>query len=100
MRWPDGVQSALALTFDFDAESLWLANDPSHKRLPGVLSLGKYGAKVGMPKILELLRQEQLRATFFVPGWTAERYPHIVEAIVTDGHEIGHHGYMHENVLC
>ena len=68
MKWPDGVQSALALTFDFDAESLWLANNPRHKDLPGVLSLGKYGAKVGVPKILKLLRQEEIRATFFVPG--------------------------------
>ena len=96
MKWPDGMQSALALTFDFDAESLWLANNPRHKELPGILSLGKYGAKVGVPKILELLRQEDIRATFFVPGWTAEQYPHLVEAILTDGHEIGHHGYTHD----
>jgi peptidoglycan/xylan/chitin deacetylase (PgdA/CDA1 family) len=30
-----------------------------------------------------------------VPGWTAESYPHVVEAILHDGHEIGHHGYLH-----
>ncbi|MEM7802792.1 MAG: polysaccharide deacetylase [Chloroflexota bacterium] len=96
MQWPKPFQAALSLSFDFDAESLWLANGPRHHELPGVLSLGKYGAKVGMPKILELLKAERLTATFFVPGWTAEQYPHLVEAILADGHELGHHGYTHD----
>ncbi len=95
ISWPNGAQSALTLTFDFDAESLWLANDPRHRDLPTVLSLGKYGAKVGVPKILELLRQEEIRVTFFVPGWVAETYPRRVEEILYDGHEVAHHGYTH-----
>lgn len=95
MKWPNSKQCTLSLTFDFDAESLWLANDPRHHELPGVLSYGKYGAKVGVPKILDLLAQESLTGTFFVPGWTAEKYPHIVETILAGGHEIGHHGYTH-----
>ncbi len=95
MIWPKNNKCAVALTFDFDAESLWLANNPHHKDLPAVLSLGKYGAKVGVPKILELLRQEELKATFFVPGWTAEQYPAHVEAILAGGHEVAHHGYTH-----
>ncbi len=96
MKWPDGKQSALCLSFDFDAESLWLANNPRHKDLPSVLALGKYGAKVGMPKILELLAEEEVTATFFIPGWTVEQYPHIVEQVVLAGHEVGHHGYTHD----
>ncbi len=96
MNYPNQNKCALSLTFDFDAESLWLANNPRHHEFPGVLALGKYGAKVGVPKILELLRQEKLTATFFIPGWTAEQYPHIVAKILEDGHEIGHHGYTHD----
>ena len=96
MKWPNNIQSSLTLSFDFDAESLWLANNPRHHELPGVLALGKYGAKVGVPKILELLKQEELSATFFVPGWTAEQYPHLVEAMLKGGHEVGHHGYTHD----
>lgn len=96
MKWPNNIKSAITLTFDFDAESLWLANNPRHHELLSVLSLGKYGARVGVPKILELLRQEELKATFFVPGWTAEKYPGHVEMILKDGHEIGHHGYTHD----
>lgn len=93
--WPNKAQCTLALTFDFDAESLWLANNPRHIDLPAVLSLGTYGAKVGVPKILELLKDEEIRGTFFVPGWVAEKYPNHVEAILADGHEVAHHGYTH-----
>ena len=93
--WPNNAQCAVALTFDFDAESLWLANNPRHHELPAVLSLGHYGARVGVPKILELLAEEEIIATFFVPGWTAEKYPHHVAMIQKAGHEIAHHGYTH-----
>ncbi len=95
MKYPANMNSALCLTFDFDAESIWLANNPRHAEMPGVLSYGRYGARVGVPKILELLSQEELAATFFVPGTVAEQYPHLVEAITADGHEIAHHGYTH-----
>ena len=94
--WPGGARCAVALTFDFDAESLWLANDPRHKDWPSTLSLGRYGAKVGVPKILELLRDEGLTATFFIPGWTVENHTGRVEEILAAGHEIGHHGYSHD----
>ena len=54
-----------------------------------------YGPLVGVPRILGLLRDYSLPATFFVPGWTADRYPRAVEAILADGHEVGHHSYAH-----
>jgi peptidoglycan-N-acetylglucosamine deacetylase len=94
--WPNGAQCAVMFTFDFDAETLWISRDPSNWKRPGTLSQGTYGAKVGVPKILELLRHYGLKATFFVPGWTAEKYTSRIEAILGDGHEIGHHGYLHE----
>jgi peptidoglycan/xylan/chitin deacetylase (PgdA/CDA1 family) len=94
--WPNGARCAVMLTFDFDAETLWISRDPENARRPGVLSQGAYGGKVGIPKILELLREEELRGTFFVPGWTAEKYLDRMEAIVKGGHEVGHHGYLHE----
>lgn len=96
MKWMNGAKSVVLLTFDFDAETLWLSRDASNWDRPGTLSQGGYGAKVGIPKILELLRNEELPATFFVPGWTAEFHTERTEMIVKDGHEIGHHGYLHE----
>jgi peptidoglycan-N-acetylglucosamine deacetylase len=93
--WPEGIASAVAFTFDFDAEEVWLADDPANAGRRGVLSQGTYGAKVGVPLILDILERHLVRATFFVPGRVAERYPEKVEAIVTAGHELGHHGYTH-----
>jgi peptidoglycan-N-acetylglucosamine deacetylase len=93
--WPDGARCATAFTFDFDAESVWLADDPKNAERPGLLSQGTYGAKVAVPLILELLEKHGVRATFFVVGQVAERYPDRVEAIVRAGHELGVHGYTH-----
>ena len=94
--WPDRARCVVMLTFDFDAETLWLSRDPRNARRPGVLSQGGYGGRVAVPRILELLQEEGLRGTFFVPGWTAEKYTDRMEAIVAGGHEVGHHGYLHE----
>jgi peptidoglycan-N-acetylglucosamine deacetylase len=93
--WPNGMRAAAAFTFDFDAEEVWIGDDPENAHRPGVLSQGTYGAKVAVPQILELLRRHDLRATFFIPGRVAERHPERVREIIADGHEIGHHGYTH-----
>ena len=95
VRWPNGAQCAVCLTFDFDAESLWLAEDPKNAELLTTLSLGAYGAKVGVVKILELLREEGIKGTFFTPGWTIDNHTERVERILEEGHELAHHGYMH-----
>jgi len=94
--WPQGFQCAVTLTFDVDGETLWISRDATNKEKPGVLSQGAYGPKVGVPLILELLARLNLHATFFVPGWVAERYPERIRSIHDGGHEIGHHGYLHE----
>jgi peptidoglycan/xylan/chitin deacetylase (PgdA/CDA1 family) len=60
-----------------------------------MLSRGEFGARVGVPRILQLLSDYDIRATFFVPGHTAESFPDAVAAILTAGHEVGHHGYGH-----
>src|ERR671930_252009 len=93
--WPQGMRAAAAFTFDFDAEEVWIGEDPRNAERPGVLSQGTYGAKVAVPRLLELLRRHDMRATFFVPGRVAERYPDRVREILADGHEVGHHGYTH-----
>ena len=87
--------STVCLTFDFDAMSVWLGSYP--RVTPAMLSRGEYGARVGVPRILKLLQRYEIGATFFVPGHTAESFPHAVAAIVEAGHEVGHHGYGHED---
>ncbi|MCI0689549.1 MAG: polysaccharide deacetylase, partial [Sporichthyaceae bacterium] len=64
-----------------------------------VMTHQAYGPLVGVPRLLALLRRHDLRATFFVPGYTAERYPSVVRAVADAGHEIAHHGYLHESVV-
>src|SRR5258708_892341 len=55
-----------------------------------------YGPGVGVPRLLSMLADFQIHSTFFVPGYTARRYPDAVTAIAAGGHEIAHHGYLHE----
>jgi peptidoglycan-N-acetylglucosamine deacetylase len=95
MIWPDGMRAAASFTFDFDAEELWIGEDPENANRPGVLSQGTYGAKVAIPRILEVLERHGVRATFFIPGRVAERHSQRVREIVEAGHEIAHHGYTH-----
>lgn len=53
------------------------------------------------PKILDILKAANVKATFFVVGVNAERYPALVRRIVNEGHEIGNHTYYHPNLaLC
>src|SRR5258708_13224498 len=93
--WPDGDRCAASFTFDFDAEEVWIGEDPENATRPGVLSQGTYGAKVAVPLILALLARHHVQATFYIPGRVAERHPARVAAIAAAGHEIAHHGYPH-----
>jgi peptidoglycan-N-acetylglucosamine deacetylase len=96
ITWPPGVRSAACLTFDLDAETAWISRDPANIDRLSVMSQGAYGPKVGVPLILDFLEENRITSTFFVPGWTAERWPDVVAEIHRRGHEIGHHGYLHE----
>ncbi|MGH2801634.1 MAG: polysaccharide deacetylase family protein [Thermoleophilaceae bacterium] len=94
-RWPDGADVAVSLTFDVDAESGWLGEGEEYAQRLTTLSEARYGVARGVPRILELLEELSIPATFYVPGDTAERHTEAVERIVAAGHEIGHHGYLH-----
>ena len=94
--WPASRRSAAAFTFDVDAESCVLAHDPGASSRMSLMSHQAYGPRVGVPRLLQLLARRGVRATFFVPGFTADTYPDLVRRIIGEGHEIGHHGYLHE----
>jgi len=94
--WPHGKRCAVMPSFDVDSESAWLGYDAANVDRLVTLSYGGYEARVGVPKILEYLRSVEMRATFFIPGWVVEAHPAMCEAIVKDGHEVGHHGYLHK----
>jgi peptidoglycan/xylan/chitin deacetylase (PgdA/CDA1 family) len=52
---------------------------------------------VGVPRLLQLLSKYAIPATFFMPADTARRHPEAVKEIAARGHEIGHHGDVHES---
>ena len=54
--WPDGARCAASFTFDFDAEEVWIGEDPENAHRPGVLSQGTYAAKVAVPALLTLVQ--------------------------------------------
>ena len=86
------MSSTVCLTFDFDALSVWFSYPNTS---PAMLARGEYGARVGVPRLLELLRRYEIACTFFIPGHTIESFPAEVEAILRDGHEIAHHSWAH-----
>lgn len=94
--WPGGARAAASFTFDVDAESAVLWGSPGTAERMSVMSHQAYGPLVGVPRLLALLERHGIRSTFFVPGYTAHRYPDTVRRIVDAGHEIAHHGYLHE----
>jgi peptidoglycan-N-acetylglucosamine deacetylase len=99
MSWL-GESAALAvLSFDVDAESVVLAEDSRHAANATIMSHQAFGPTVGVPRILDLLGEYGVPATFFVPGLTADRYPATVELILATGHEVGHHSYAHRSPL-
>lgn len=94
--WPAGYRAAAVFTFDMDAESAILFEHPESARWLDVMSHQAYGPRTGGARILRVLDRQQVRATFFVPGYTAEHWPDTVRSVRDAGHEIGHHGYLHE----
>lgn len=95
-NWPDGIKMCVALTFDLDAETFWFSRTMDSIYSPNLMAEGSYGPKVGVPRILDMLDRQKLKATFFIPGWVIERHTETCREIVRRGHEIGYHGYLHE----
>lgn len=95
-RWPSGARVAVCVSFDIDNESPTLAQGIT---LPVPLSEGEYGATEGLPRILALLDQQNIPASFYMPGVSAMLAPQMIPEIMKSGrHEIGVHGWIHENL--
>ncbi len=99
MKWPNNARCAVSFTFDVDGEFVWLSKVSQNPAFgnPVVRSLGDFGPRVGVPRILDLLEKSKIKACFFIPGQTVEKYPEMVKEISDLGHEIGFHGYAHVN---
>ncbi len=80
--WPNSAEVAVSLTFDVDAESGWLGEDPAYAGRLSTLSEGRFGVTRGLPRILEILDRHEIKGTFYVPGDTAERHTAAIARVV------------------
>ena len=94
--WPDDVRCVVVLSFDVDGVSGAINRNPDAARLPSLMSMREYGPSVGTPRILDLMDDYGIKASFYIPGYVAETHEALVDEIGRRGHEIAHHGYMHE----
>jgi len=93
-RWEKGSRVAVGLSFDVDNETPSLRDGLTS---PALMAQGEYGARSGLPRILQLLDQYGIPATFFVPAISAKLHPQSMKEIVSKNrHEIGIHGWIHE----
>ena len=95
-RWPEGYRSCVALAFDLDGPTGDAMLDGSIWSNPAYFTLGSYGPWRALGRLLDMLDERHVPATFFVPAWVIENWPEQCAAIVARGHEIGYHGYKHE----
>ena len=85
-----------AFGIDVDAVAGWLGSYGGEDS-PLDISRGMFAGEVGVPRLLELLDRFGVKATWFIPGHSIETFPEQAKAVAEAGHEIGLHGYSHEN---
>ncbi len=95
LRLPSGYRCIVNLGCDFDAIALWIGSYGLSS--PSYMHRGEFGARVGVPRVLGLLKKYNIKATWCIPGHSIETFPDVVNQIIKEGHEIAHHGYIHEN---
>lgn len=88
----------VAYGVDVDAVAGWLGSYGGENS-PDDISRGLFAGEVGTPRLLNLFAKYDLKTTWFIPGHSIETFPKETEMVVEAGHEIGIHGYTHENPI-
>jgi peptidoglycan/xylan/chitin deacetylase (PgdA/CDA1 family) len=88
------MTTTACISFDFDALAIWVST--FRQTTPTPLSRGEYGGRVGIHRVLDLLAEHEVPATFFVPAHSAASFPDAIKRMVAEGHEVASHGYLHE----
>jgi peptidoglycan/xylan/chitin deacetylase (PgdA/CDA1 family) len=93
--WPGGAKVAVLLSYDVDNETVMGLR--TGEVSIGPLSQGQYGHRVALPRIVDLMDEENIPATFFFPAWSLKLAPQQAQIIKASGqHEIAVHGWIHE----
>lgn len=88
-----------AFGVDVDAVAGWLGSYGGEDS-PDDISRGLFAGEVGSPRLLKLFERYKLKTTWFIPGHSIETFPEQMKAVVDAGHEVGIHGYSHENPIA
>ncbi|GAB6179228.1 polysaccharide deacetylase [Desulfotomaculum defluvii] len=96
--WPQGARCVALLTVNLDADQFWLGMFPDSINRPKTLSMGGYGIKRGLDRVLRTFEEYNIKTTFFVPGKVAENYPEAIEKIIGYQHELAVHGHTHTSM--
>lgn len=95
--WPNNARCAVMFSFDTDGELLYKQQAPGQTwPWPRSTSVGRYGPTQGVPRILDILDNFGVKASFFTPAATMEKFPDVFQDVFERGHELAHHGYFHE----
>jgi peptidoglycan/xylan/chitin deacetylase (PgdA/CDA1 family) len=89
----------VAFGVDVDAVAGWLGSYGGEDS-PDDISRGMFAGEVGTPRLLKLFERYDLRTTWFIPGHSIETFPTQTRMVVDSGHEVGVHGYTHENPIA
>jgi peptidoglycan/xylan/chitin deacetylase (PgdA/CDA1 family) len=93
--WPGGARVAVLLSYDVDNETVQGLR--TGQVSIGPLSQGQYGARVALPRVVKLMNEQDVPATFFFPAWSLKLAPEQADLIQGSGmHEIAVHGWIHE----
>ena len=96
--WPNNARVAVCVSFDIDNESPALARGNTNPDL-SAMSDTEFGSKEGLPRILRILDQRGIPASFYIPAVSSIIAPEMIQAIQKSGrHEIALHGWIHEPV--
>jgi peptidoglycan/xylan/chitin deacetylase (PgdA/CDA1 family) len=87
------------LGVDIDAVAGWIGSYGGQDS-PNDIQRGVWAGEIGVPRLLQLFQRADIRASWFIPGHSLETFPDQIRPIVDAGHEIGAHGYLHENPVA
>ena len=92
-------QILCAFGIDLDAVGGWLGSYGGEDS-PDDISRGLFAGEIGTPRLLKLFDKVGVKTTWFIPGHSIETFPVQTKMIVDAGHEVGLHGYSHENPIA
>lgn len=97
--WPKDANNAVMISVNLDAEYYVRLFYPDLKIEDNAFfDMGRESIEIGLPRLLDVLKRYNIKATFFTPGIIAEKYSDELKAIADANHEIGCHGYEHEHL--